>query len=51
MEVIHLIGGYANKVQIEKYSKGRKYPEVEVGKYVYAIREGKYREGRKYVRI
>ena len=33
------------------YIKGGKYPEVEVGKCVYAVREVQYREGRQYVRI
>ena len=38
-------------LEVLKYIKGGKYPEVEVGQYVYAVREGKSREGRKYVRI
>ena len=31
--------------------KSGKYPEAEVGNYVYAIIEGQSIEGRKYVRI
>ena len=38
-------------LEVAKYIKGGKYPEAEVGKYVYEVREGKSREGRKYVRI
>ena len=55
MKVIHRIGGYANKIKIApwkskqpnlevmRYIKVRKYPEVEVGQYVHAVREGKPR--------
>ena len=54
-EVIHDIEGYTNEVKIApwksklpnlevlKYTKGGKYPDSEVGKYVYAVREGKSR--------
>ena len=50
MKVIHGIEGYANRVKIApwkskqpnlevlKYTKGGKYPESEVGKYVYVVR-------------
>ena len=31
--------------------KGRKYPKLEVVKYLYAVREVKYREGGQYVMI
>ena len=63
MKLIHVIEVYANKVKIAqwkrkktnlevmKYTKDRKYPEAEVGKYVFAVREGQSREGRNYVRI
>ena len=56
MKVIPGIEGYAKKVRISpwkskqpnlevmKYIKGRKYPEAEFGKYVYAVREGQSRE-------
>ena len=52
MELIHGIEVDANKVKLApwktkqpnlevlKYIKDGKYPESEVGKYVYAIREG-----------
>ena len=55
MEVMHGIEGDANKVKIApwkskqpnlevmRYIKVRKYPEVEVGQYVHAVREGKPR--------
>ena len=58
MKVIHSIEGDANKVKIApwktkkpnlevlKYIKSGKYPESEVGQYIYAVREGQYREGR-----
>ena len=63
MKVIHGIEGDAKKVKISpwkskqhnlefmRYTKGGKYPEGEVGKYIYAIREGTSRERRKYGRI
>ena len=63
MKVIYGIEGYTNKVKIApwkrkqpnlevlNYTKGVKYPEAEVGKYLYAVREGKYIEGRQYVSI
>ena len=50
MKVIHGIEGDANNVSISpwkikqpnldilKYIKGEKYPDAEVGKYVYAVR-------------
>ena len=62
-KVIHGIEGDAYKVKIAprkskqpnlevlKYIKGGKYPEAEVGKYLYAFREGQSRKGKKYVRI
>ena len=34
-----------------KFIKGGKYPEAEIGKYVYAAREGQYRQVRQYVTI
>ena len=34
-----------------KYINGGKYPEKQVGKYVYAVKEGKYCKGRQYVHI
>ena len=52
MKVIHGIEGDKNKIvitlwkskqhnlEVIKYIKGGKYPEVEVGKYVYDVREG-----------
>ena len=63
MKVIHYIEGDARNVKIApckikelnlkvmKYIKYVKYPEAEVGKYVYSIREGQSRKGRQYVRI
>ena len=57
-KVIHGIEGDAYKVKIAprkskqhnlevlKYIKGGKYPEAEVGKYLYAFREGQSIEGK-----
>ena len=56
MKVIHGIEGNAYKVKIIpwkskkpnldilKYTKEGKYPEVGVGKYIYAVRHQQYRE-------
>ena len=61
-KLIHGIKGDVNKVKIVpwkikqpnidflKYIKGGKYPEVEVGKYIYVVRKGQSIEGRQYVR-
>ena len=38
-------------LDVLKYIKERKYPEAEIGKYLYAVREGESREGRQYVGI
>ena len=38
-------------LDVLKYIKGKKYPEAEVGKYVYILREGQFREGRQYATI
>ena len=58
MKVKYGIEGDTNKVKIApwkskqpnleflKYIKGGKYPEAEVGKYVYTVREGQSREVR-----
>ena len=55
MKVIHGIEGDSNNVKISpckikqpnldvlKYIKGDKYPEGEVGKYIYDVREGQFR--------
>ena len=63
IKVIHGIEGDANKVKISpckikqpnlevlKYTKGSKYPEEEVWKYVYSIRGVQPREVTQYVRI
>ena len=63
MKVIYVIGGDKNNIKIApckinqhnldvlEYIKGEKYPEVEVGKYVYAVREVQSQESRQYVRI
>ena len=63
MKVIHGIEGDTNKVKIApckrkqpnlgimKYIKSGKYPNSEVGKYVYAVREGQSIEVRQYFRI
>ena len=60
---IHSIEGDASKLKIEpqkikqpdldvlKYIRVGKYPEVEVGKWVYAVREGQYCKGRQYIQI
>ena len=62
MKVIHGIEGDTNKVKISprkskksnlevlKYIKCGKYPEEEVGKYIYAGRYIQYIEGIQYVR-
>ena len=34
-----------------KYIKDGEYPNAEVGKYIYAVRQKQSREGRQYVRI
>ena len=59
MKVIHGIEGDANKIKIApckskqpklevmRYTKGGKYPEAEVGKYVYSVREGQSIKGKK----
>ena len=63
MKVIHIIEGDANQVKISpwkikqpnlevmKYIKGGKYPDAEVVKYVYAVREIQSLEVIQYVRI
>ena len=63
MKVIHGIEGDSNNVKISpfkskqtnleflKYIKGEKYPDEEVGKYVYAVRDRQYIEVRQYVKI
>ena len=40
-----------SNLEVLKYIKGGKYPEAEVGKYVYAVREGQSRDGRQFVMI
>ena len=62
-KVIHGVEGDANKVkmtpwkskqhylEVLKYIKGGKYPNAEVGKYLYDVREGQSIKGRQYVRI
>ena len=63
MKVIHSIEVDSNKLKIAPWKikqpnleflnfiKGGKYPEAEVGKYVYAIREGQSRYVRQYLSI
>ena len=63
IKLIYVIEGYANNIisapwkskktnlGVLNYIRGGKYPEAEVGKYVYAVREGQYIEGIHFVRI